>query len=335
MSKIKSVTVQAGQTIWDIAVQEYGTPEGSILLLQANPDISLATVLTPGSELVVWAPEAVKALTEILKIDPYASSIQSMLIEWATLVARPVGEGGTTTELAAGFGVRINDFIASINLDDLNLSPNITRDDIVMFIRPSLTGTNRYMKIPLSEALKLSTWDNYLRTLRDVSLTEIADNQFIKYDFETGFWKNDPVLGIGELPYPDTSPIMWYDASVQKLRWLDVGSGLLIDNGVLLLNMDMVPDELWKKTDTTLSPVNDGEDIDLGAGGMIASDLRAKAFNADGDAGITGNVTVMSGVSFDGTDKFVFNTKTISYKAGLVIGVIAGADINITIPRTP
>jgi len=334
MNKVTTIKVKANQTIFDIAVQEYGNPEGAIMLLQANPDLSITTTLEAGRELYVWSQDAVKYLTDILEIEPYASNVENMLLEWATLI-RPTGQGGgTTTELLAGFGIRINDFIASINLDDLNLSPNITRDDIVIFIRPSESGTNRYMKIPLSEALKLSTWDNYLRTLRDVSLTDLADNHFIKFDLESGFWKNDPVFGIGELPYPDTNPILYYDPSVQKLRWLEVGGGLKIENGILQLNVTM-PEELWKRTDTTLAPANAGDDLDLGTGGMVANDIRSKSFNADGSDGITGNVTLLSGVSFDGTDKFTFNTKVITYKAGIITVVAAGADVNITIPRQP
>jgi len=334
MNKVTTVKVKANQTIFDIAVQEYGNPEGAILLLQANPELSITDNLEADRELYVWSMEAVNYLTDVLQVEPYASSIENMLLEWATLV-RPTGQGGgTTTELLAGFGIRINDFIASINFDDLNLSPNITRDDIVMFIRPSESGTNRYMKIPLSEALKLSTWDNYLRTLRDVQLTDLVDSDFIKYDAEANVWRNNHVFGIGELAYPDTDPILYYDSSVQKLRWLEVGGGLKIENGMLQLN-GTLPADLWKRVDTTMSPANSGDDIDLGTGGLLANDIRSKGYNADGDNGITGNVTLLSGVSFDGTDKFTFNTKVIAYKAGIIITVAAGSDVNITIPRQP
>lgn len=52
--KTKTIIVQAGQTIWDVSLQEYETAEGVILLLQANPGIGITDDLVPGNKLIIW-----------------------------------------------------------------------------------------------------------------------------------------------------------------------------------------------------------------------------------------------------------------------------------------
>lgn len=54
----KRVEVMRGQTLWDIAIQAYGSVEGAFLLLQDNADQldSLDDDLTPGMVLRITSP---------------------------------------------------------------------------------------------------------------------------------------------------------------------------------------------------------------------------------------------------------------------------------------
>lgn len=49
----KEITVQLGQSLVDIAVQELGSAEGLIDILRANPTIEHADELTPGTKLTI------------------------------------------------------------------------------------------------------------------------------------------------------------------------------------------------------------------------------------------------------------------------------------------
>ena len=50
---MKLIKVRFGQTIEDIAIQEYGSLSGVRFLLEDNPSISLDTLLFPGQELSI------------------------------------------------------------------------------------------------------------------------------------------------------------------------------------------------------------------------------------------------------------------------------------------
>ncbi len=84
--QIKTIKVQAGQTMLDIAVQEYGTVEGIILVMQANPGLSVTSTLTPGQELIIWSNMTVDLVRETVKVEPYASQLQNLLMQWAQLI---------------------------------------------------------------------------------------------------------------------------------------------------------------------------------------------------------------------------------------------------------
>lgn len=86
MYNLKTIIIQERQTIWDIALQEYGTAEGVILLLQANPGLGITNDLIPGQELIIWTEVSVSLVNEIIKTEPYASQLQSLLMQWATLI---------------------------------------------------------------------------------------------------------------------------------------------------------------------------------------------------------------------------------------------------------
>jgi len=76
------ITVQAGQSLADIAVQEYGTVEGMVLILQANPGIGISDELTPGMELIIPGNTIVKTpgTTTEAAPEPVAAPIQQITI---------------------------------------------------------------------------------------------------------------------------------------------------------------------------------------------------------------------------------------------------------------
>lgn len=86
MEVIKPVSVQVGQNIWDIAQQEYGSAEGVILILQANPGLSLSDDLEPGRVLNIWSEKAVQTLSEIISVEPFGSQLHGLLQAWALLI---------------------------------------------------------------------------------------------------------------------------------------------------------------------------------------------------------------------------------------------------------
>ena len=65
-TKIKTITVKAGQTIADIAIQEYGTVEGMVLIVQANPGLNITSALVAGSELVIFNDVTVSLVKEVV-----------------------------------------------------------------------------------------------------------------------------------------------------------------------------------------------------------------------------------------------------------------------------
>jgi hypothetical protein len=86
---IKTIIVQAGQSLADIALQEYGTYEGVILVIQANPGLSVSDQLAGGQELNLFTGYTVNLVKELVKVEPYASALQSLLAQWAALIKFP------------------------------------------------------------------------------------------------------------------------------------------------------------------------------------------------------------------------------------------------------
>jgi len=332
MQAIKLVPVLAGQNIWDIAQQEYKSPEGVILILQANPGLSVTDELAPGRVLNIWTEKAIQTLIEIISVQPFGSQLHSILQAWALLVATtPGGGGGTTTEIQSGFGVKIQNLITNLYLDDLHLSENIRNEDLLIFIYPDATGTARYRKIPLSAILSMMSFTGQLRDLDDVSLSDVQLNDLLKFDGEN--WVNDRVLGIGGLTIPDFSTLLYYDTVNHRFRWLNVGNGLQLIEDVLQVNPELFADQIWKKSGTNIEPSTAGDDLNLGEGNLSAKEINASAYSAGGDQGLSTTLNMLTGISFDGIETMKITQQSVTYKAGLLINVTAGADINLTIPR--
>lgn len=49
----RRIKVQNNQTVWDIALQEYGSIDGAWILLRENPSIDLDVDLIPGTLLLI------------------------------------------------------------------------------------------------------------------------------------------------------------------------------------------------------------------------------------------------------------------------------------------
>ena len=64
----KKIEVQNNQTIYDIAIQEYGDVEGVKQILNDNPGIDLDVDIVPKSILIIGADPINKEVVEYLKI---------------------------------------------------------------------------------------------------------------------------------------------------------------------------------------------------------------------------------------------------------------------------
>ena len=49
----KKIKVLERQTIWDLAIQEYGSIDGAFKILSDNPTLDLATDLVPGTLILI------------------------------------------------------------------------------------------------------------------------------------------------------------------------------------------------------------------------------------------------------------------------------------------
>lgn len=92
MSKI--IKVQRGQSLVDLAIQEYKAVEGMFLLMLANQELvtSLTVDLEPGTTLKVWPVKVIKEIAQRTEsLTPYLS----ILMQWITAVgAGSTGGGG-------------------------------------------------------------------------------------------------------------------------------------------------------------------------------------------------------------------------------------------------
>lgn len=93
MAVVKVIYVQPGQSLIDLAIQEYKAVEGMFLLMLANQDIitSLTVDLEPGTALKVWPVKVVQQMAErIESLTPYLS----ILMQWITAVGGSGSGGG-------------------------------------------------------------------------------------------------------------------------------------------------------------------------------------------------------------------------------------------------
>lgn len=90
--KIKRIITQPGQSLLDIAIQEYKATEGMFLLMLANQGVvsSLTADLEPGTELQVWTVKVVQQVVERTEsLAPYLS----VIMQWIAAVGAGSGAG--------------------------------------------------------------------------------------------------------------------------------------------------------------------------------------------------------------------------------------------------
>lgn len=67
----KTITVRNGQTIYDIAIQEYGSIDGTRLLLADNPTLGYSSVLQAGSLLKIKSKPLNKSVVSFYESQDY------------------------------------------------------------------------------------------------------------------------------------------------------------------------------------------------------------------------------------------------------------------------
>jgi len=114
--KVKSITIQAGQNLFDIAIQEYGSVEGVFLVMLANTDKiqSITDDLVPGQSLTIWP---LKIIQDVVAQEESLSSYLPVLMQWAAAIGSQAGSGtggGSNLNDADYVHVRGDEIIAGI-----------------------------------------------------------------------------------------------------------------------------------------------------------------------------------------------------------------------------
>lgn len=102
----KIIYVKRGQSLTDIAIQEYKAVEGMFLVMLANqPTITGITMpLVPGTALKIWSIKLVEAVAaESESLVPFLP----VLMTWITIINNNTGGGGTGGGLNDGDYVHI------------------------------------------------------------------------------------------------------------------------------------------------------------------------------------------------------------------------------------
>jgi len=122
--KVKMIIIQAFQSLFDIAIQEYGAAEGVFLIMMANSDKieSITQDLVPGDTLKIWPVQIVEDIvTAEQSLTPYVS----ILMQWFMMISG--GEGGT-----GGGGLNDGDYV--------HIRGNEVVDGIKSFLKPVKTN---------------------------------------------------------------------------------------------------------------------------------------------------------------------------------------------------
>ena len=101
----KIIYVKRGQTLTDIAIQEYKAVEGIFLIMLANQPLitSLTMTLVPGTPLTIWSIKLVEAVAaESESLVPFIP----ILMTWITIINNNTGGGGGT-----GGGLNDGDYV--------------------------------------------------------------------------------------------------------------------------------------------------------------------------------------------------------------------------------
>lgn len=105
MAVVKLIYVQPGQTLTDIAIQEYKATEGIFLVMLANQPVitGITMPLIPGTALKIWSIKLVEAVAaESESLVPFLP----VLMTWITIINNNTGGGGGT-----GGGLNDGDYV--------------------------------------------------------------------------------------------------------------------------------------------------------------------------------------------------------------------------------
>mgnify|MGYP001228288781 CR=1 FL=1 len=123
---VKTIYIAPGQTLFDIAVQEYGSVEGVFLVMLANTDKiqSITDDLVPGQSLTIWP---LKIVQDVVAQEESLSSYLPVLMQWAAAIGSQAGSGtgsGSNLNDADYVHVRGDEIIAGIKtyLQELKVS---------------------------------------------------------------------------------------------------------------------------------------------------------------------------------------------------------------------
>ncbi len=115
---VKTIYIAPGQTLFDIAVQEYSSVEGVFLVMLANSSVisSITDDLVPGQKLTIWP---VKVIEEIVSQEESLASYMPVFQQWLAAMGGNYsqstgGSGGSTFNDADYVHVRGDELIAGI-----------------------------------------------------------------------------------------------------------------------------------------------------------------------------------------------------------------------------
>jgi hypothetical protein len=91
--KAKLIQTQVNQSLFDIAIQEYGAAEGVFLVMMANRDVieSITDDIVPGTALKIWPVKVVRQLAEQTES---LNAYLPVLMQWIALVSNGGSSGG-------------------------------------------------------------------------------------------------------------------------------------------------------------------------------------------------------------------------------------------------
>ena len=149
MSKFRDISVKAGQSIFDISIQEYGKPEGILLIIEDN-NLNVDADLIAGQTLKIQdAPDFTNIVVETINNDDKATT-------------KVVAEFGQSLwDLAVQSYGNIESIMLLIednNLKKLADTPVLHGDKLVIRKKPDIKDKST-MKYFVSRNLKVNTGD--------------------------------------------------------------------------------------------------------------------------------------------------------------------------------
>ena len=236
---MNKIIVQNNQTVWDVALQQYGSINYAFDLLVANPTISLENDLTAGQELII--PEVKVSKTEANVVDFYKlKSIKPSTGNFQLPpVANPIVTAGLVQWLRGGVGVVGNVWSdQSGNGNDATLvnGPIVNIDNI------ELDGVNDYIDLKSGNSLtqlSMSITVDYITLLNDTRLIgELSSSA--NYGMTTRAIYNGKMMyasGIGAWNTLNFTPVINTRYTFDFVADNGANTTLIYINGVLIITV--------------------------------------------------------------------------------------------------